>query len=121
MRISVYQIVLLTIYALGMAVGQILFKQSSTSVADGISPFDGLLQILFNKWMLAALTLYGLLTVYWVWVISFTPLSIAYPFVVFSILLTSLMSNCIYGEVITARYFVGLALLLAGVVCIVKE
>lgn len=121
MKISILQIMLLVFYALGMAIGQILFKQSSSIITTGLSPFDALIQILLNKWMLAALTLYALLTVYWVWLLSFIPLSIAYPFVVLSILAATLMSNMIYGEVITVRYFIGLVLLLAGVVCIVKE
>lgn len=120
MKISYLQIMLLVIYALGMAIGQMLFKQSS-SMMVGESSMGSLAQILFNRWMLAALTLYAVLTVYWVWLISFTPLSIAYPFVVLSILLTAVMSSIFYGEAISARYFVGLAFLLAGVLCIVKE
>ena len=114
------QIVLLVVSALGMAVGQILFKQSSAMMVGGPS-VDGLLQNLFKRWMLAALTLHAVLTVYWVWLIPSTSLSIDYPLVVLSILLTAVMSSIFCGETIRARYFVGLALLLAGVLCIVKE
>ena len=73
--------ILLVFYSLGMACGQLLFKISADRVRRG-SVSEGFMAALFtNGYFIAAVTLYGLLTILWVWLLTSVPLSRAYPFI----------------------------------------
>jgi drug/metabolite transporter (DMT)-like permease len=63
--------------------------------------------------------LYAALAVFWVWVLSFTPLSRAYPFVALAFAFTPLLGGLIFGEVISTRLFIGLLFILCGLFFVV--
>ena len=63
--------------------------------------------------MLAVL-LYAALSVLWVWLLTFTPLSRAYPFVALAFALTPLLGIFIFGEPFSTRLAIGIALILCG-------
>jgi drug/metabolite transporter (DMT)-like permease len=50
----------------------------------------------------------------WVWILSFTPLSRAYPFVALAFALTPLLAGSLFGETISLRLIIGLLLILGG-------
>src|SRR5215510_14801958 len=79
-RLTLSQIALLAAYALGMSGGQILFKQAAVHL-NGIGITDRLLSLMHNLYFVSALVLYGALSLLYVWILTFTPLSRAYPFV----------------------------------------
>ena len=81
-RLTFSQILLLTAYAVGMTAGQLLFKMAANSYAIADGGAGGRLWGLFyNLYFLSALVLYAGFALLWVWILSFTPLSRAYPFV----------------------------------------
>jgi drug/metabolite transporter (DMT)-like permease len=114
-RLTVWQIALLTGYAVGMSGGQVLFKLAATRYGsvDGTAAerFLGLLQNLF---FVSALILYAGLAVLWVWILSFTPLSRAYPFIALAFALTPLLGALLFGEAMPVRLTLGIVLVLGG-------
>jgi drug/metabolite transporter (DMT)-like permease len=65
--------------------------------------------------------LYGLLTGLWVYLLTFTPLSRAYPFVALAFVLTPLLASRLFGEALKPSFFLGLAAIVAGLLVITWE
>jgi drug/metabolite transporter (DMT)-like permease len=101
-----------------MAVGQLLFKAAAMRYASDGTVADRLLSLLANPYFMAAVVLYVGLTVLWVWILTFTPLSRGYPFVALAFAVTPLLGGLVFGEPITGRLLVGLALILGGLVLV---
>lgn len=113
-RLSLTQIALLVAYAVGMVGGQLLFKLAALrTAADGPlgERFLGLMQ---NSYFVAAFMLYAALAVLWVWLLTFTPLSRAYPFVAIAFAMTPLLGGLLFAEPISARLIVGIAVIFVG-------
>ncbi len=109
------KILLLALYALGMAGGQILFKIA----ANGVSLQTGLIPgLLASRVFWIAVALYGVLTVLWVWLLTRIPLVYAYPFVTLAFVFTPLLAMAILQERVGPGYLVGSALLVAGLAVI---
>lgn len=120
-RLTLSQIVLLIGYAVGMSGGQVLFKLAATryGTADGTAA-ERILGLLPNLYFISALILYAGLSVLWVWILSFTPLSRAYPFVALAFALTPLLGALLFGEAISLRLTLGIALILCGLFLVVS-
>jgi hypothetical protein len=73
-RLSLSQVAALTAYAAAMAGGQLLFKTAALGGGDGPLA-ERIAGFLLNGYFF-----YAALTVLWVWILSFIPLSRAYPF-----------------------------------------
>jgi len=113
-RLSLVQIALLVSYAGGMVGGQFLFKLAA--LRAGIEgPFgERLLAMMANGYFVAAIVLYGALSVLWVWLLSFTPLSRAYVFVALAFAVTPLLGALLFAEPITVRLVIGVVLICGG-------
>jgi multidrug transporter EmrE-like cation transporter len=103
--------VLLLTFALLLASGQILFKKAAMAVGS-----QALLQGIINGWTLAALVLYGGATLLWISILRSTPLSAAYPYAALGFVLVPLASQFIFGETLHARYLLGTACIIAGII-----
>jgi drug/metabolite transporter (DMT)-like permease len=79
---------------------------------------ERLVGLLSNGYFLTALALYAALTVLWVWVLSFTPLSRAYPFLALAFVLTPAFAALVFGEPLSLRLIVGTALILGGLMVV---
>jgi drug/metabolite transporter (DMT)-like permease len=117
-KLSASQIALLVAYAGAMAVGQFLFKAAALRSPAGPLA-DRLGGLLLDAVFWAALVLYAALALLWVWILTFTPLSRAYPFVAIAFALTPLLGGLFFGEPLTLRLLLGLAVVLCGLVIIV--
>ncbi|MGA6939248.1 MAG: hypothetical protein WB041_28290, partial [Pseudolabrys sp.] len=114
-RLTLLQILLLTAYAGGMSAGQLLFKMAANSYGTAnVGTGERLLALFCNPYFLSALVLYSGLALLWVWILSFTPLSRAYPFVALAFALTPLLAGSLFGEAISLRLIIGLLLILGG-------
>jgi len=113
-RLSLLQIAALTAYSIGMAGGQILFKLAALRSMPSRSLAERALDLIQNGYFLAALVLYSVLSVLWVWILSVTPLSRAYPFVALAFVLTPLLGGLLFDEAISIRLLGGMALILCG-------
>jgi drug/metabolite transporter (DMT)-like permease len=116
-RLSFPQIVALLLYAAAMAGGQILFKLAAIRNTPAGSFGERLLGLIFNRYFVAAIILYAALTVFWVWILTFTPLSRAYIFVALAFVLTPFAGAAFFGEPISARLVIGIALVVVGLAC----
>jgi drug/metabolite transporter (DMT)-like permease len=114
-RLTLWQIALLTAYAVGMSAGQVLFKLAALRYgAQEGSLVERLLGLAYNAYFLAALVLYAAYALLWVWILSFTPLSRAYPFVALAFALTPLLGSVLFGDTISFRVIVGIFFVLCG-------
>ncbi len=113
-RLTLSQILLLTAYAGGMSAGQLLFKMAANYGIVNVGVVGRLLPLCYNLYFLSALVLYAGFAFLWVWILSFTPLSRAYPFVALAFALTPLLAVSLFGETISLRLIIGLLLILGG-------
>jgi drug/metabolite transporter (DMT)-like permease len=102
------------VYAAGMSGGQVLFKIAALRyVAEG-GVGERVLGLVCNIYFVTALVFYAGYAILWVWILSFTPLSRAYPFVALAFALTPLLGAMLFGETISLRFIVGLLFILCG-------
>jgi hypothetical protein len=73
-HLSLSQVAALTAYAAAMAGGQLLFKTAALGAGDGPLA-ERIAGFLLNGYFFVALILCAALTLLWVWILSFTPLS----------------------------------------------
>jgi drug/metabolite transporter (DMT)-like permease len=117
-RMSLTQIAVLCAYAVGMAGGQMLFKLAALRVpADGPIA-ERAVALLQNSYFLAALAAYFVLAILWVWILSFTPLSRAYPFVALAFAITPILGGILFGEPLSLRLAAGIAVILCGLLLV---
>jgi drug/metabolite transporter (DMT)-like permease len=117
-RLTLSQVAILAAYALGMSGGQVLFKLAALRYAAEGSVAERLLGLMQNAYFLTALVLYAALSVLWVWILTFTPLARAYPFVALAFAVTPLLGGLIFGEAISGRLIAGLLLILGGLLLV---
>jgi drug/metabolite transporter (DMT)-like permease len=110
---------LLVLYALAMSLGQVLFKLAADHAkSDSAGFFAGLL----GSWYFyVSVGLYALLTVVWIWLLTRLPLSRAYPFVVLAFVFTPVLAMLLFDERLGLRYFVSLALIVAGLALLASD
>jgi drug/metabolite transporter (DMT)-like permease len=104
---------LLLVCVLGISAGQLMFKLSARSIA-GAGPGE-MWRLAASPWFLGALATYGGATVLWVWLLRELPLNRAYPYFALSFLFVPLLGGYLLGEPTQARYWVGIALIVAGI------
>ena len=117
-RLALSQAALLLAYAAGMAGGQLLFKAAALRYASEAPLGERLLSLVQNVYFLVAVVLYVALTVLWVWLLTFTPLSRAYPFVALAFAITPLLAGFVFGEAVTVRLMLGIGLILCGLLLV---
>ncbi len=96
---------------LGISLGQLLFKQAALSIHDATAWRDWV----FNGWLIAALALYGVTTLVWIWVLRHAPLHLAYPFMGLAFLIVPCLGWLFLGEPIRIPTLIGGALILLGI------
>ena len=96
---------------LGISVGQLMFKKAAEALPATLS----LMGFVQNGWLLAALVLYGITTLGWVWILRHAPLHLAYPFMGLAFLIVPTLAWAFLGEPLHWRTLAGGALIMAGV------
>ena len=118
-RLSLTQISILVAYAFGMAGGQILFKLVALRLPADVPLLDRLLVLAQDLLFNAALIFYLLLALVWVWILTFTPLSRAYPFVALAFVITPVIGSLMFGEPLSLRLAGGIAAIAFGLFLVV--
>jgi multidrug transporter EmrE-like cation transporter len=103
----------LMIVATFLSVGQFLFKRAGLAVT-GRSLADGLWTLATLPSFYLALILYGCATLLWIFLLSRVPLMEAYPWIAVATAAVPLIGWHFYGERVGSLFWVGLALILAG-------
>jgi drug/metabolite transporter (DMT)-like permease len=98
-----------------LAVGQVLFKVAALAWrVDGWS--WATLRSFLSMPMLAALVIYAIATVAWVFVLRFVPLVAAYSIFSLAFIITPLFAHYALGEPLALRTLMGGAIIVVGVV-----
>ncbi|KOP54957.1 4-amino-4-deoxy-L-arabinose-phospho-UDP flippase [Pseudomonas tremae] len=110
----IYLIALICV--LGIAAGQILFKLSATAMQKSGTIFDiHTLTTLFS-----AFALYGITTLAWVWVLQKIELGKVYPLMALAFVLVPIGSHFFFGERFQPQYFLGVAIIIIGILIAVR-
>lgn len=101
---------------IGLSIGQILFKISAAALAECGSFFSMKpAAILF-----AAMCLYCTMSVAWVWVLRTVELGRVYPLMALAFIFVPLGSHLVFRENFHAQYFIGIALIMIGILFAVR-
>ena len=110
----IYAIAILCV--IGLAVGQILFKLSATALTESGTFFAFKPAAIISS----AMCLYGVTSVAWVWVLQKVELARVYPLMALAFVLVPLGSHLVFGERFQFQYFVGVSLIIVGIIIAVK-
>ena len=111
----IWQVILLLGYTAGIAVGQLLFKQAAVTLRGGDSTSSFVWTAITNLPLVAAVLLYAALTVLWVYILSITDLSKAYPFHALTMVMTPLLAARFFDEKLNGSFYLGLGAILVGI------
>jgi drug/metabolite transporter (DMT)-like permease len=103
----------LLVVALLLGGGQLLFKLAADRLVVG-QGFGRLAASFLTIPMAGALLLYGVTTLLWVYLLHGLALSRAYPFIALAFAIVPLLGWLLLNEVLGAQYWIGLAVMLAG-------
>lgn len=101
---------------LGLAVGQILFKASSLALSQAETFFN--VKVMIS--LFAAMCLYGITSIAWVWVLQKVDLGKVYPLMALAFVLVPIGSHLVFGERFQLQYFVGVILIVLGIFIAVR-
>lgn len=101
----------------GLSIGQILFKVSAASLAQTGSFFAFKTAIL----LFSAMSLYAITSIAWVWVLQKVELGSIYPLMALAFILVPLGSYLVFDERFSNQYFIGILLIMIGIVVVVKS
>ena len=103
---------LLTVTCL-LASGQFLFRAAGLAIRNRSLP-DVVWTLAALPTFYAALAIYGMATLLWIFVLSRVPLIQAYPWMAGATVLVPLLARFFYNEQVTWIFWVGMTLILAG-------
>ena len=108
--------VIAIICVVGLAVGQILFKISAIALKESGTFFAIKPAAIF----LAAICLYGITSVLWVWMLQKVELGRIYPFAALAFIFVPLGSHFFLAERFQLQYFIGIAMIIVGIIIAIK-
>lgn len=104
------------------SVGQLLLKYGLNSArTDGLSSLSYLKVVAVNPCVVGGLLSYGLSVILWLLALRQTQLSLLYPLVSLSYVLVAAGSALILGETLPPVRVVGIAVIIAGVLLVVRS
>ena len=120
------QILQLVSFTFLMSLGQILFKKTALSISlsmgsnSSLGLIEGIIKALSVPWLYMALCVYALATVFWLYILQRIPLSLAYPFSAFAMVIVPIVAVLIFGERLTWSYWVGVLFIIIGIFIIAR-
>lgn len=115
---------ILLAYSVAMSSGQVLFKLAARSMQGPLEP-NSLVQLIsrfaLNPYFLIATLLYFGLSIAWVYILTFIPLSRAYPFVAAAFIITPLLGVFLFDEAFEWRFVLGACVIASGLILIAKR
>jgi len=78
-------------------------------------------KLLFDPVLLTGLTMYAASAITWIWVLSRVDISLAYPYVSLSFVITFVFGIWLFDEPVNAMKLIGTALIMCGCVLITKS
>lgn len=102
---------------LGTAMGQVLFKAGALSINES----GTFLAVKPLSLLLTAFGLYFVTSLGWVVILKRAPLGQIYPMMALSFVMVPLASYVCFGEQFTSRYFLGVFLIIAGIILCIRS
>lgn len=113
------QVVLLMLFALLLAAGQVGFKYAALHINAMQAAGKGLLSFISVP-LILSLMLYAGATVLWIFVLTKVSLGRAYPFALFGAAIVPVASYVLFKEQFSATYPIGFLLVVAGIYLCVR-
>ena len=122
--LTYFQILQLVSFTFLMSIGQILFKKTALSLAvnsnESLGLLDGIFKALSVPWLYMALCVYGIATIFWLYILQRIPLSLAYPFSAFAMIMVPIIAVYLFGERLTWSYWIGVLFIFTGITIIAR-
>lgn len=96
-----------------MSIGQLFFKQSA--IFSNNTELNIIYKYLLNPWFYGAVSFFAISSFVWVKILSEMKISIAYPILSISYILTAIGAYYIFQERLTALNMVGIFFIMLGV------
>ncbi len=96
---------------------QLLLRKAALTGADPAAP----LSLIRSPWLIGGVALYAVSVLTWLSVLKRTPLAVAAPFVALVYVLVPLLSRSVFGDTITHRMWIGMALVVLGVTLVARR
>ena len=104
-----------------LALGQALLKYSLEELGS-FSWSRAFFKSLFTNWHFALCGLsFGVASLLWFWLLKHFPLSVVYPLLSMSYVMGMLAANLIFHESIPLNRWIGLLLIMVGVILVVQK
>lgn len=97
-----------------MSIGQLFFKQAAV-FCEARPDLNIILKYLLNPWFYGAITFFGVSTLTWVKILTQMKISVAYPILSISYILTAIGAYYFFQERLTALNMFGILLVMIGV------
>jgi drug/metabolite transporter (DMT)-like permease len=97
-----------------LAGGQLLFKHVGLAM-KGKPLVEGFITVAHAPALYAALSVYAVSTLLWIWILSRIPLSQAYPWVAVGLVIVPLLAWLVFGERVGNVYWLGVVFVILGV------
>ena len=73
-----------------------------------------------HPWVISGVLIYGVSVAIWIWVLSRTDVSVAYPFAAVSLVVTAMLGWFVLGEDLSVQRVLGLTLIVTGCLILVR-
>ena len=113
MNIAIYLIIIVCVA--GIATGQLLFKLTADLWAQ-----NEVLTVKAGLFFLLTISIYGFFSLVWIWILKKMSLGQAYPFMALSFIFVPIGSYLFFNERFSLLYFIGIILIMVGIIIIVK-
>ena len=100
------------ICVIALSAGQVLFKAAAVTSKES----NGFLATKPLGFLIAAMFIYAAASLLWVWVLRSEELGRVYPFMALAFVIVPVASLLVFGERFSTDYFIGLGLIIAGIV-----
>ena len=107
-----------------LAVGILLVVVGQLSLKEGVlrsPPLTSSFSVLFNPFVLSAMTAYFVAALFYMYAIKQIPLSVAFPSVSLSYVVVAFFAHWIWGEPFARAHFLALALISGGIFILGRE
>ncbi len=114
MQTKVWVLLVAAFCAILGAIGQLLFKLSSSTITKNIFSWIG------NIKLLAGIALYAVAMILFVWALKYGNLSVLYPIIATSYIWVALLSTIFLKEPFGFIKWIGIFFILLGIILIIK-
>ena len=112
------EILLCAGFAVAMPVGQLLFKTAALYQAKLEGPL--VTRLMLNFPLMGAFAWYAATALFWFYILTRMPLSVAYSFAILGSALVPVLAGLVFKEPMSWRFAVGYALMLSGLLVILR-